>query len=118
MSRTTFTSATGDATVSDIGEGFVDNVEAGCTAAHKYDTSMSPQVNRALAEEEAKRKLMNLAQEWKQLLFVTGRVICFQNSFWFLWMKSGTAKLSTIKASPGDFCLTEGFSTNTPISVP
>jgi hypothetical protein len=120
--RTTFTSVTGDMTISDIGEGFVDDVEAGCTANHKYDPSMCPNKNKSLSEEEAKRKLIILAQEWERLLFATGGAICFQKSFWFLiswvWTKSGTAKLASIKASPGDLCLTEGFSTNTPIRVP
>ena len=65
---------------------------------------------------------MTLAQEWERLLFATGGAICFKKSFWFLiswvWTKSGTAKLATIKASPRVIRLTEGSSTDDPITVP
>jgi hypothetical protein len=75
--RTTFTSVTGEVTISDIGEGFVDDVEAGCTATHQYDISMSSQENRAIAVVEAQRKLGILVQVWERFLFA-GRQFNFK----------------------------------------
>jgi hypothetical protein len=52
--------------MADIGDGFVNEMEADCTAMHIYDTNMSPNENIEITEVEAKRKLKILVQQWER----------------------------------------------------
>ncbi len=122
LPRIVLRSADSSIKIEDIGEAFVDDSFLGCTSTHAYDTTLTVEENRRLAERSSIDGLRLLAQQWERLLFATGGAICLNKSFWYLmswkWSQAGSATLRTISSAPGTLFLTSGNELQTTVEVP